>query len=41
MVNVFVYGTLINEEVVKILLKHDVKTKPATLRGHTRYSIKG
>ncbi|WOG81316.1 hypothetical protein DCAR_0100462 [Daucus carota subsp. sativus] len=38
--NVFVYGSLQAEEVVKVLLKRIPRTSPATLNNYHRFSIK-
>jgi len=38
---IFVYGTLMADEVLKLLLKRVPPSKPATLRAHRRHSIKG
>lgn len=38
---IFVYGTLMADEVVKLLLKRVPPSKPALLKGHRRHSIKG
>lgn len=37
----FVYGTLMAEEVVKVLIKRMPVNKPAVLRGYTRYCVRG
>eukprot|EP01026_Neomeris_dumetosa_P026613 TRINITY_DN21708_c0_g1_i5.p3 TRINITY_DN21708_c0_g1~~TRINITY_DN21708_c0_g1_i5.p3 ORF type:complete len:150 (+),score=12.54 TRINITY_DN21708_c0_g1_i5:28-477(+) len=37
----FVYGTLLADEVIKVLLKRVPKQRTATLKGYTRYGIKG
>ncbi|KAK4755971.1 hypothetical protein SAY87_009728 [Trapa incisa] len=39
--NVFVYGTLIADDVVRILLKRVPPSSPAILHGYHRFSIKG
>ncbi|KAI8467059.1 MAG: hypothetical protein J3K34DRAFT_524060 [Monoraphidium minutum] len=38
---VFVYGTLMADEVLRLLLKRVPPSKPATLAGHRRHAIKG
>ncbi|GBF88869.1 hypothetical protein Rsub_01368 [Raphidocelis subcapitata] len=38
---VFVYGTLMADEVVGLLLKRVPPSKPATLAGHRRHAVKG
>jgi hypothetical protein len=38
---VFVYGTLMADEVVRLLLKRVPPSKPATLAGHRRHAVKG
>lgn len=38
---VFVYGTLLSEEIVKILLNRNPESHPATAMGYSRYRIKG
>ncbi|KIY99608.1 AIG2-like protein [Monoraphidium neglectum] len=38
---IFVYGTLMADEVLKLLLKRVPPSKPATLAGHRRYAIRG
>lgn len=38
---VFVYGTLMADEVVRLLLKRVPPSRPATLSGHRRHAIKG
>lgn len=37
----FVYGTLMADEVVKLLIARVPPSRPATLSGYTRYGIKG
>ncbi|KAK8954432.1 AIG2-like protein [Platanthera zijinensis] len=39
--NIFVYGSLLADEVVNALLKRVPTCSPATLNGYDRYSIKG
>ncbi|KAK3155990.1 hypothetical protein QOZ80_2AG0101390 [Eleusine coracana subsp. coracana] len=39
--SVFVYGTLMAEEVVRVLLGRTPPSSPATLPDHQRFSIKG
>ncbi|GIL67020.1 hypothetical protein Vafri_20410 [Volvox africanus] len=39
--NAFVYGTLMADEVVKVLIKRVPTSKPAALKGYTRYQVKG
>ncbi|XP_057959401.1 AIG2-like protein D isoform X1 [Malania oleifera] len=39
--NVFVYGSLMTDEVVKVLLKRLTQSSPAILNHHHRFSIKG
>jgi gamma-glutamylcyclotransferase (GGCT)/AIG2-like uncharacterized protein YtfP len=39
--SVFVYGTLMAEEVVSVLLGRAPPTSPALLPDHQRFSIKG
>ena len=39
--NAFVYGTLMAEEVVSLLLKRVPPAKPARLVGFSRYKVKG
>ncbi|XP_052184358.1 AIG2-like protein D [Diospyros lotus] len=39
--NVFVYGSLMAEEVVGVILKRVPQSSPATLNGFHRFSIKG
>ncbi|EFJ46914.1 hypothetical protein VOLCADRAFT_105355 [Volvox carteri f. nagariensis] len=39
--NAFVYGTLMADEVVKVLIKRVPTSKPAALKGYTRYKVKG
>ena len=34
-------GTLMSEEVLKLLIKRVPKAKPAALSGYTRYKVKG
>ncbi|BDA40600.1 AIG2-like protein D [Coccomyxa sp. Obi] len=41
MSNVFVYGTLMSEEVVMTLIKRAPKQQPARIRGYRRHRIKG
>lgn len=38
---VFVYGTLMADEVLKLLLKRVPPSRPATLAGHERHAIRG
>ncbi|KAL3139670.1 hypothetical protein ABBQ38_003985 [Trebouxia sp. C0009 RCD-2024] len=38
---VFVYGTLLSEEIVKILLRRNPDSYAATVQGYSRYRIKG
>ncbi|DBB07818.1 TPA: hypothetical protein ACH3X3_009227 [Trebouxia sp. C0006] len=38
---VFVYGTLLSEEIVKILLNRNPESHPATVKGYSRYRIRG
>lgn len=38
--NVFVYGSLLADEVVKVLLHRVPRNLPATVRGYQRFSIK-
>lgn len=37
----FVYGTLMAEEVLKLLIKRVPANKPATLAGYSRHRVKG
>ncbi|GLC34994.1 hypothetical protein PLESTM_000262800 [Pleodorina starrii] len=39
--NAFVYGTLMADEVVRVLIKRVPPSKPAALKGYTRYKVKG
>ncbi|GMH11812.1 hypothetical protein Nepgr_013653 [Nepenthes gracilis] len=39
--NVFVYGSLLADEVARVLLKRDPDSYPAILDGYHRFSIKG
>ncbi|XP_010263347.1 PREDICTED: protein AIG2 A isoform X2 [Nelumbo nucifera] len=39
--NVFVYGSLLADEVVRVLLKRVPESSPAALDGYHRFSIKG
>ncbi|PWA73091.1 AIG2-like family protein [Artemisia annua] len=39
--NVFVYGSLLADDVVRVLLHRVPKNSPATLHGYHRFSIKG
>ncbi|KXZ48720.1 hypothetical protein GPECTOR_25g302 [Gonium pectorale] len=39
--NAFVYGTLMADEVVRLLIKRVPASKPAVLKGYTRYKVKG
>ncbi|CAA7398774.1 unnamed protein product [Spirodela intermedia] len=39
--NVFVYGTLLENEIVGVLLKRVPPSSPAVLHGYQRFSIKG
>ncbi|GAA0175793.1 hypothetical protein LIER_28901 [Lithospermum erythrorhizon] len=39
--NVFVYGSLLADDVVRILLKRVPINSPATLNNYQRFSIKG
>ena len=38
---VFVYGSLLFDEVLLALLKRNPSTRPAVLRGFTRYALRG
>lgn len=38
--SMFVYGTLMADEVLRLLLKRVPDTKPATISGYTRYRVK-
>lgn len=38
--NAFVYGTLLADEVVSLLIQRVPQTKPATLKGFSRHSVK-
>lgn len=37
----FVYGTLMAEEVLKLLIRRVPSCKPATLSGYSRHRVKG
>lgn len=37
----FVYGTLMADEVVKLLIKRVPPSRPATLAGYSRFRVKG
>lgn len=37
----FVYGTLMAEEVLKLLIRRVPPSKPATLTGYSRHRVKG
>ncbi len=39
--NAFVYGTLMADEVLKLLIHRVPKSKPATLAGFQRFRVKG
>ncbi|EIE26750.1 AIG2-like protein [Coccomyxa subellipsoidea C-169] len=41
MSNVFVYGTLMSEEVVAALIRRAPRQQPAKIRGYRRHRIKG
>lgn len=41
MSNVFVYGTLMAEEVVDVLIRRQPKKVPARVRGYRRHRIQG
>ncbi|KAL3154433.1 hypothetical protein ABBQ32_013904 [Trebouxia sp. C0010 RCD-2024] len=38
---VFVYGTLLSDEIVKILLRRSPESYAATVKGYSRYRIQG
>ena len=39
-VNLFVYGSLLNEKVLDILLKRKIESFPAILKGYHRFSVR-